>query len=106
MKLLFPTWCGGLGTHRKGETELSDAINRLEGREGIQREPDRLGQWVHGSLTRFSQAKGKITDLGQGNPKCQHRPGRSVKINPFTPTSGPQLCPLFSTCSPSVSWLH
>lgn len=44
MKLLFPTWCVGLGTHRKDETDLNGAISGLEGREGLQRELDRLEQ--------------------------------------------------------------
>lgn len=111
MKLLFPTWCGGLGTHRKGETELSGAIDGLEGREDIQKELDRLEQWVHVSPMRFSQAKGKVMDLGHGNPYCHQRLGRSAgtpetcedkhfqhlspSMGPFTHQWPPTLSSLF-----------
>ncbi|KAK4812292.1 hypothetical protein QYF61_014078 [Mycteria americana] len=53
--------------------KLSGAVDTLEGRGGIQRDLDRLEEWVHVNLMKFNQAKCKVLHLGQGNPQYQHR---------------------------------
>ena len=44
-------------------TELSGAVNTLEGRDAIQGDLDRLERWVHTNLIEFSKAKCKIVAI-------------------------------------------
>jgi len=56
-------------------TKLRGAVDTLDGRDAIQRDPDRLARWVCENLMKFNKAKYKIPPLGQGNPKHKHRLG-------------------------------
>ena len=64
-----------LSKHADG-TQLSGAVDVLEGRDTIQRDPDRLESWVHASLVKCNKAKCKVLHLGWGKPKHKYRLGR------------------------------
>ena len=51
------------------------AVNTLEGRDGIQRELDRLERWACVNM-KFNKAKCKVLHVGQANPKHKYRLGR------------------------------
>ena len=57
------------------DTKLSCAVDTLEGRDVIQREPDRLEKWAHVKLMNFNNAKCKVLHLCCGNPQYQYRWG-------------------------------
>ncbi|PKU43016.1 rna-directed dna polymerase from mobile element jockey-like [Limosa lapponica baueri] len=57
------------------DTKLCGAVNTLEGRDAIQRDPDRLEKWVLVSLMKFNQAQCTVLHLGQGIPKHRYRLG-------------------------------
>ncbi|PKU43386.1 rna-directed dna polymerase from mobile element jockey-like [Limosa lapponica baueri] len=56
-------------------TKLCDAVDMPEGRDTIQRHPDRLERWACRILMRFNKAKCKVLNLGHGNPKHKYRFG-------------------------------
>ncbi|PKU47027.1 rna-directed dna polymerase from mobile element jockey-like [Limosa lapponica baueri] len=57
------------------DTKLCVVIDRLEGRDAIQRDLDRLDRWVCVSLMKFKKAKCKVLHMGRGNPKHKYRLG-------------------------------
>ncbi|GAB0199267.1 cAMP-dependent protein kinase inhibitor alpha [Grus japonensis] len=57
-------------------TKLCGAVNRLEGRDAIQRDLDGLERWARVNRMKFSKAKCKVLHVGQRNPKHSYRLGR------------------------------
>ncbi|KAK4825541.1 hypothetical protein QYF61_000118 [Mycteria americana] len=57
------------------DTKLSGAVDSLGGRDGIQRDLDRLEECAHANLIKFNKAKCKVQHLDQGNPQYQYRLG-------------------------------
>ncbi|GAB0189220.1 mitochondrial enolase superfamily member 1 [Grus japonensis] len=59
-----------------GDTKLCGVVDTLEGRDAIQRDPDRLERWFRANHVKFNKAKCKVLHVGQGNPKHNDRLGR------------------------------
>ncbi|GAB0185307.1 mitochondrial enolase superfamily member 1 [Grus japonensis] len=57
------------------DTKLCGVIDTLEGRDAIQRDPDRLERWAHANCMKFNKAKGKVLHVGLCNPKHNYRLG-------------------------------
>ena len=54
------------------QAKLSGTVDKLEGRDVIWRDLDRLERWAHANLMKFNRAKYKVLHLGQGNPKHRY----------------------------------
>ncbi|GAB0210063.1 mitochondrial enolase superfamily member 1 [Grus japonensis] len=57
------------------DTKLCGGVNRLEGRDAIQRGLDRLERWAHANCMKFHKAKCKVLHMGRRNPKHIYRLG-------------------------------
>ncbi|GAB0186520.1 mitochondrial enolase superfamily member 1 [Grus japonensis] len=57
------------------DTKLCGVVNTLEGRDAIQRDPDRLERWAHANCMKFKKAKCKVLHVGWRNPKHNYRLG-------------------------------
>ena len=55
------------------QAKLSGTVDKLEGRDVIWRDLDRLERWAHANLMKFNKAKCKILYLGWDNPKHRYR---------------------------------
>ncbi|GAB0183058.1 mitochondrial enolase superfamily member 1 [Grus japonensis] len=58
------------------DTKLCGVIDTLEGRDAIQRDPDRLERWARANSMKFNKAKCKVLHMGRYNPKHNYRLGR------------------------------
>ncbi|KAF4799510.1 hypothetical protein TURU_054331 [Turdus rufiventris] len=56
-------------------TEVCGVIVMLEGRNGIQRDLDRLERQACVNLMKFTKAESKVWHLGWGSPKHKYRLG-------------------------------
>ena len=54
------------------DTKLCGAVDPREGRDGTQRDLDRLQGWARVNFMKFSKAKCKALPIGRGNAK--HKP--------------------------------
>ncbi|GAB0204147.1 cAMP-dependent protein kinase inhibitor alpha [Grus japonensis] len=57
------------------DTKLCGVVDTLEGRDAIQRDPERLERWACVNCMKFNKAKCKVLHMGQGNPKHNYRLG-------------------------------
>ncbi|GAB0179957.1 cAMP-dependent protein kinase inhibitor alpha [Grus japonensis] len=58
------------------DTKLCGAVDMLEGRDTIQRDPDRLERWASVNLMKFNKVMCKVLHMGCGNPKHNYRLSR------------------------------
>ncbi|GAB0204126.1 mitochondrial enolase superfamily member 1 [Grus japonensis] len=57
------------------DTKLCGVVNTLQGRDAIQRDPDRLERWARANCMKFNKAKCKVLHVGRRNPKHDYRLG-------------------------------
>jgi len=58
------------------DTKLCGLVDKLEGRDTIQRDLDRLERWTCMNRMKFNKAKCRVLHVGRGNPKHKYRLGR------------------------------
>ncbi|KAJ7428330.1 rna-directed dna polymerase from mobile element jockey-like [Pitangus sulphuratus] len=54
------------------DTKLCGAVEKLEGRDVIQRDLDRLERWARANLRKLNKAKCKLLHLDRGNSKHKY----------------------------------
>ncbi|GAB0178446.1 cAMP-dependent protein kinase inhibitor alpha [Grus japonensis] len=54
-------------------TKLCGVVDTLEGRDAIQRDPDRLERWAHANRMKFNKAKCEVLHVARCNPKHDYR---------------------------------
>ncbi|GAB0181726.1 hypothetical protein GRJ2_000637900 [Grus japonensis] len=57
-------------------TKLCGVVDKLEGRDAIQRDLDRLERWAHVNHMKFNKAKRKVLHVGRCSPKHDYRLGK------------------------------
>ncbi|CAM5136637.1 unnamed protein product, partial [Eretmochelys imbricata] len=57
------------------DTKLGGEVDTLEGRDGVQSDPDKLEDWAKRNLMRFKKDKCRVLHLGQKNPMQCYRLG-------------------------------
>ncbi|GAB0183953.1 mitochondrial enolase superfamily member 1 [Grus japonensis] len=57
------------------DNKLRGGVDMLEGRDAIQRDPDRLERWACVNCMKFNKAKCKVLHVGWRNPKHNYRLG-------------------------------
>ena len=65
-----------------GDTQLSAAVDTVEGRDAIERDLNRLERGARVNLMRFNTAKCKVWHWGPRNPRHTYRLGGAVLESP------------------------
>ncbi|KAJ7404803.1 rna-directed dna polymerase from mobile element jockey-like [Willisornis vidua] len=60
------------------DTKLGGAVVSLEGREGLQRDLDKLQRWTITNQMKFNKGKFQVLHLVWGNPRCMNRLGNEM----------------------------
>jgi len=56
-------------------TKLCGVVDRLQGRDAIQRDLDRLESWACANLMKFNKARCKVLHMGWRNPNHKYKLG-------------------------------